>query len=285
MKFKISTIILPNNKAITFHLKNKKRGITKTVTFSDTHPNFRLAINWLQDVQQTALYLEDRKVREESVDTLLHYYDIYQAITKWSGSDLVITRSGATYKGVSLDNELGQFLVKVFLADPTSETTFAAWATYLNLVSDPNVSYKVTNRLFLFLQKNDLTITAEGKVLAWKVVRPNYKDKHSNTFDNSVGQVVEIARNQVNDDDNAYCSYGLHVCSWAYLNGFAGRGDPVMQVEVDVKDIISIPLDYNGEKVRVCKYTVLNEAGRWGETVSADRLPTHLISTSFAATV
>lgn len=283
MKYKLSTIVLPGNKAITFYFKNKKRDITKTLTFSDTHPNFQLALAWLNNTRQSELFIEKRKVEEVEAENLFNLYDIYTAVTKWAKGDLEITRQGATYKGKAIDEDLEAMLLKVFLADPTAEDTFEAWTQYLDIATGYDVSYKVAKRLFLFLKKNDLSITKEGKVLAWKVVRPNYKDKHSNTFDNSVGQVVEMPRSQVNDDDTQHCSYGLHVCSWGYLSSFSSYGDPVMQVEVDIKDIVSIPLDYDGEKVRVCKYKVVAEAGRWGQDVDANRLPVKLISNSFSA--
>ena len=47
----------------------------------------------------------------------------------------------------------------------------------------------------------------------------------------------------------------------------------VMQVKINIDDIVAIPNDYNGEKIRVCKYEVLREVGKWGIDVDANRLP------------
>lgn len=271
MKYKLNVIQQP--KVVTIYLKNKKSGISQTLTFSDTHANFNRAKDWVANVLKTKLFHEEGKVSQESFEEIQGLSSIYKALTKWSNSELVITRSTATYKGKAIPQEIADFLVSAFLKNPTDDNSFEAWAKYVEALQNPNISYKVANRLFKFLQKNDLTITSEGKVLAWKVVREDYKDKHSGKFDNSPGQVLEMDRSKVNDNDNDYCSYGFHVCSWDYLKSFAGNGNPVMQVEVDIMDIISIPLDYNGEKVRVCKYKVLKEVGKWGEDVSATRLP------------
>lgn len=281
MKFKLSAI--QQAKVVTFYLKNKKNKLSSTVTFSDTHPNYANALAWLREVTAKELFVDDGKVSQKDYDRLISLSNVYLALSKWSNNDLVITRTSATYKGQPIAQEMTEFLVKVFLENPDAEDTFEAWSQYLSLATDPDVSFKVANRLFMFIQKNDLTITPEGKVLAWKVVRPDYKDKHSATYDNSVGQVLEMPRSQVDDDDNSYCSYGFHVCSWDYLRSFASTGDPVMQVEVDIKDIVAIPLDYNGEKVRVCKYTVVAEAGIWNRTVSATELPTS-VQAGFKAT-
>jgi hypothetical protein len=40
-------------------------------------------------------------------------------------------------------------------------------------------------------------------------------------------------------------------------------------------DIVSIPLDYKGEKVRICKYEVVAFVGFWGTDVDGKRLPKH----------
>lgn len=273
MKYKLRSIVQP--KALTFYLKNKTIDYSATYTFADNHPNFQKAKTWLEDVSGTDLYQDRGRIEDVKYAELRKLYDVALAINSWSDGDLQITRTGTLYKGSPVPDALSDFLVKAFFADPTNENAFKAWSNYLGAVTDPNLSSKIIDRLFLFLSKNDLHITADGKVLAWKVVRPNYKDKHSNKFDNSVGQVLEMPRNKVNDNDAAHCSYGFHVCSWGYLSGFASTGDPVMQVEVDVKDIVSIPTDYNGEKVRVCKYKVVAEAGVWNKTVSSSNIPRH----------
>ena len=75
MKYKLSTIVLPGNKAITFYFKNKKRDVTKTLTFSDTHPNFQLALAWLNNTRQSELFLEKRKVYEEDAENLFGLYE------------------------------------------------------------------------------------------------------------------------------------------------------------------------------------------------------------------
>ena len=271
MKYKLKAIQQP--KALTLFLKNKSIDYSGTYTFSDTHPNFKKAQDWLMAIYETDLFTIRGRVEEQAYAELRKLYDIAKAVTSWSDGDLEITRIGTFYKGAQVPENISEFLIKAFFADPSNTEAFKAWSTYLGIVTDPNLSNKISDRLFLFLSKNDLHITNDGKVLAWKVVRPDYKDKHSGTIDNSVGTTPSMPRNKVNDNDSQHCSYGLHVCSWGYLSSFARTGDPVMQVEVDIKDIVSIPTDYNGEKVRVCKYKVAAEAGIWNKTVSSTNLP------------
>jgi hypothetical protein len=124
-----------------------------------------------------------------------------------------------------------------------------------------NPSFRAVNELFTFLEKNDHPITENGNFIAYKRVRSTFKDIHSNTMDNSVGNTVEIPRNQVDEDSNRTCSHGLHVANWDYAHlHFASSdsaSDVMLEVEVNPADVVAIPVDYNNSKMRVCKYKVL----------------------------
>lgn len=123
-----------------------------------------------------------------------------------------------------------------------------------------NPSEAVRARLYEFMEYGQLPLTPNGTFITYKVVRGNYKDKHSGTFDNSVGQVVSMPREQVDDNDNRTCSTGLHVCSKDYIKSFHNGGnDRLMVCEVAPEDVVSIPTDYNNTKMRTAKYTVIGE--------------------------
>ena len=126
-----------------------------------------------------------------------------------------------------------------------------------NMMENP--SYRAVNELYGFLEKNRLPITPDGHFLAYKKVRENYKDVHSGTFDNSVGQTVTMERNQVNDNKEETCSAGLHFCSQNYLNHFGG--ERVMILKINPRDVVAIPRDYNDSKGRCCSYEVIGEVG------------------------
>jgi hypothetical protein len=124
-----------------------------------------------------------------------------------------------------------------------------------------NPSYRAVQELFQFLEKNDHPITENGCFIAYKRVRPDFKDIYTGTFDNSVGKVVEMSRNQVNEDANQTCSNGLHVANWHYAHDIYSRSTTpdgvLLEVEVNPADVVSVPTDYNSSKMRVCKYKVL----------------------------
>lgn len=124
-----------------------------------------------------------------------------------------------------------------------------------------NPSFRAVNELYQFLEKNNHPITENGNFIAYKRVRGNFTDIHSGTFDNSVGNTVQIARNEVDEDPNRTCSNGLHVANWDYAHNLFASSDPktdlMLEVEVDPADVVAIPNDYNQSKMRVCKYVVV----------------------------
>ena len=127
-----------------------------------------------------------------------------------------------------------------------------------NLMENP--SRRAVQELYGFLEKNSLPITPDGHFLAYKKVRDDYKDIHSGTMDNSVGQIVEMERNAVDDDKDRTCSTGLHFCSQDYLPHFGtGPGNRVVILKINPRDVVSIPSDYNDSKGRACRYEVIDE--------------------------
>jgi hypothetical protein len=126
-----------------------------------------------------------------------------------------------------------------------------------NLMSNP--SRQAVTELYGFLEKNNLPITPDGHFLAYKRVRANYMDCHTGTMDNSVGNIVEMERNEVDDNRNNTCSAGLHFCSESYLKSFGG--DRTVIVKINPRDVVSIPSDYNDAKGRACRYEVIGEVG------------------------
>ena len=113
------------------------------------------------------------------------------------------------------------------------------------------------DELYTFLERAQLPITEDGCFIAYKKVNDNYRDVHSNTFDNSVGQVLEMDRQDVDANRHNHCSHGFHFCSESYLRSFGGSH--VMLVKINPKDVVSIPTDYDFAKGRTCRYAVVGE--------------------------
>lgn len=153
-----------------------------------------------------------------------------------------------------VDNSLTKRIIQM-IGD--GETVLPMVNFLTNLLKNP--SCRAVKETYGFLQQNDLPITEDGCFIAYKNVSETYMDKHSNTFRNYVGDVCEMPRFKVCDDQNITCSSGLHFCSIDYLKGFWGTSGHTMAVKIDPADVVSIPTDYNNAKGRCCKYTVMSE--------------------------
>ena len=119
-----------------------------------------------------------------------------------------------------------------------------------------NPSFNSRQMLYKFLEHNGHPLTPDGCFIAYRGVTDDFKDRHTRKFDNSVGQVVEMDRSKVDDNPENTCSAGLHVAAYDYAYGF---GPKRIEVKVNPKDVVAVPKDYNGTKMRVCKFEVMAE--------------------------
>lgn len=129
-----------------------------------------------------------------------------------------------------------------------------------NLYSNP--SSTAVQELYGFIEACELPITEDGCFIAYKIVKSSYLDIYSGKMDNSVGKVLQMPRNMVDDKRENTCSHGLHFCSKEYLNhyGSSSRNDDrCMLVKINPADVVSIPSDYNNAKGRTWKYEVVGE--------------------------
>lgn len=132
---------------------------------------------------------------------------------------------------------------------------------YENLMRNP--SHRAVNSLYDFLEYGNMPLTADGCFIAYKAVRGDFRDIHSGTYDNSVGAICKMPRNQVDENPDRTCSAGLHVCSYEYLPHFAHANGKIVAVKVNPADVVAIPADYNNTKMRVSQYEVISEVTNW----------------------
>ena len=187
-------------------------------------------------------------------DALTELVEPAKAIVNFGKGYVKIEDSVVYWKGNVFNNALATRMIEMyqdgFPIDPM--VRFME-----NLMSNP--SKRSVDQVYGFLEKNNLPITEDGHFLAYKKVRSDYMDIHSGKFDNSIGQVIEMDRNLVDDNPDSHCSTGLHFCSISYLSSFGSGSDPVMIVKINPADVVSIPTDYNGAKGRCSRYEVIAE--------------------------
>lgn len=166
-----------------------------------------------------------------------------------------------THNGRAIDGVVCERLITLYKNGITAPAKKLS-AFLNNLYENPNP--KVVARLYTFLEKGEMPITEDGYFLAYKRIRHNWKDCYTGTIDNSVGVVVSMPREQVNDNDEQTCSSGLHFCSYSYLKSYGG--DRIVLLKVNPRDVVSIPVDYNDAKGRACEYLVLKEVTNSAES-------------------
>lgn len=177
------------------------------------------------------------------------------------GGGLVRVENGSLFYGDrKLTNGLARRIIKL-MNEGKDGFAKPLIAFMENLLLNP--SYRAVEGLYEWLEKSNLPITPDGHFIAWKIVGPTYRDLRTGTFDNSPGKVVEIPRNQVDENPDRTCSSGLHFCSNEYLPHYGNQsGNRIVMVKVNPKDVGAFPHDYNISKGRCSRYEVVGEVTR-----------------------
>lgn len=191
-------------------------------------------------------------LKAQDWDAIPGLLTVKKAIETFSSGDVTFDGETVMLKGKPMQNALSTRMIKMF-KDGFPITHLIKFMDRLAA----NPSYRAVTELYGFLDANSLPITDDGCFLAYKRIREDYTDCYTGTMDNSVGQVVEMPRNEVNDDKDQTCSAGLHFCGYTYLSSFGGAR--LVVVKIDPADVVSIPSDYNNQKGRTCKFTVVEE--------------------------
>ena len=168
-----------------------------------------------------------------------------------------VTKSGVTFRGKAVPAVISRMVRKVMKETGRAD----AWLRFTeNFYKNPEARSR--QELVEFLEKAEagnypVPMTDNGCFMAYKAVNANYTDVHTGTVDNSVGATPQMPRKAVDPDRRNECSRGYHFCSLNYLQSFGGQR--IMAVEVNPKDVVAIPADYNYSKGRTWKYHVVAE--------------------------
>lgn len=227
---------LIQGKNIILVVDSKSHTISK-----DTHINYDRIVEALKD---------------QDWETIRDLVEPKKAILNFGSGYISIVDNEVFWKGQPFHNALTTRMIEMYQEGFPIDPMIRFME---NLMDNP--SKRSVDQLYGFLEKNSLPITEDGYFLAFKRVREDYLDIHSGTIDNSIGQVVEMDRNLVDDNPDSHCSVGLHFCSIDYLGHFGSSHQPIMILKINPADVVSIPSDYNGAKGRCMRYEVVAEVG------------------------
>jgi hypothetical protein len=204
---------------------------------------------------------------DASEDTIFKLIDTAESLKVYSEGKIEVTDGEVFYNGIPIRNALTERIITMM----DEGFNINGMCKFMeNLYSNP--SKTAVDETYLFLESCKLPITEDGHFLAYKKVNRDYKDIYSGTFDNSIGQVCQMPRNEVDDNRNNTCSAGLHFAAYSYMSSYGGtgNGDRIVIVKINPADVVSIPSDYNNAKGRTWKYEVVNEVENNGKTQVKD---------------
>ena len=189
-----------------------------------------------------------------SPSELLEMFDQAKAVKHFMAGNVEISGNAILYRGQPVHNVVADRILQ-FMREGGPYQPLVNFLDKLML----NPSARSVEQLYAFLEKYSMAITPAGTFLAYKAITGDWKDKHTRSIDNHIGQVVRMSRNLVDDDPASACSRGLHVGSMEYVGGFAGSGDKIIIVEVNPANVVSVPHDCSQQKIRCCEYRVVDE--------------------------
>lgn len=222
------------------------------------HPNFGRIVNALE-------------TGEDNIETLHGLFDVGVGIVKnfQRLSERVTVTHGKLYlDGDEMDTALTQAILR-FHAEGNDD--FKPLVAFLEkLQQNPNpVSVQ---QLFRWLRDKHYAFAPDGDFIAYKGVRTGTKgvgyesinagtafvngEVMKGSIPNKPDTIIEMPRSQVTFDPKQGCSTGLHAGNWRYAKEFSQGA--VLRVKINPRDVVSVPTDSNDEKLRVCRYKVLN---------------------------
>jgi hypothetical protein len=259
-----------------FHLTEDAKGKSLAIfysngdsdTISETHISFE---NIIKEILSG-------KTTDETVRELARVRETI--VKKLSALSERVSVDGTTvyFDGDPLRGEVSDLIRKMF--EEGRELDFKPLVNFLEKVKT-NPSLKSIDDLYRWIKNGDLVIDPEGYIIGYKGVTVDENgipvsihsgkafvngEEVEGRIPNVAGTIISMPRSDVNADEFAYCSHGLHVGTYKYASEFS-RGNVVL-VKFSPRDVVAVPKDHNDQKIRICRYTVLSKAeGRLSEPV------------------
>ena len=204
-------------------------------------------------------------IRSENYDIIPGLLDIQGQLISETNGELRLLNGVLKYNGEIIEPRLAGCIIKL----KAEGFNFSRFVLFLeNLADNPTLTAK--DELYGFLEACSLPITDDGHFLAYKMVTPDFKDIYTRSMDNSIGAIVEMDRDDVDDNRDRTCSSGLHFCSEGYLGSYGSEGNSqIVVLKINPRDVVSIPTDYNNAKGRAERYEVV-DAIQWDDRIARD---------------
>ena len=235
---------------------------------NDSHPHWDAILSGLRDGDPDVWDLFD------VASGVLKAFEQVTDRVSWNGSEIL-------WDGDPVHSALADHLSRA-IEDGDSKNYTALAKFWEKLESNPDEHSR--EQAFDWLACHRFQITEDGDVVGYKGVVPEgyasdgtevylsawassvagvpsaYVNgnpiKELSKVPQRIGDVVTMPRSEVAHNPSVACSRGLHVATRSYAASYG----TVLEVHVNPRDIVSVPTDAHGEKVRVCRYTVARVA-------------------------
>ena len=201
-------------------------------------------------------------------ETAINYLDIKKQIKEFADGELKVENGSVYYYGTQLHGKVVDKLIELLESGMKIGSPFIKFVK--NLLDNP--SNNSVEELYDFLSYKSLPIDDDGYVLGYKGVAHDGWSISGNTqtivlqgevnergqIMNRVGDTIEVQRRSVDDNRQNNCSHGLHIGSFDYAKSWAGGGQ-LLLVRFNPADAVSVPQDCSCQKLRVCKYEIIEE--------------------------
>ena len=225
----------------------------KPYTLQSSHPNFAPF---------------KKALVEGDFETAINYLDIKKQIKEFADGELKVENGSVYYYGTQLHGKVVDKLLELLESGLKLGSPFVKFVK--NLLDNP--SNNSVEELYDFLSYKSLPIDDDGYVIGYKGVCSDGWSKSGNTHTivlqgevnergqimNRVGDTIEVQRRSVDDNRQNQCSHGLHIGSFDYAKNWASGGQ-LLLVRFNPADAVSVPQDSECQKLRVCKYEILEE--------------------------
>lgn len=180
---------------------------------------------------------------------------------------------GNDMRNMRIDPVLENHLVRLIL---NKSEDLKGWALFTERLY-MNVDPEICTQFVRWLNAQDwLTIDSTGRLVGYRGC--DYDDvNNTNTpyarhhgfaivdgipingrIPNRIGSIIEMPRERVTHDPSEGCASGLHVGTYEYAKDWAGRNGYILRVAVAPEDIVSVPFECDSQKIRCCKFEVLD---------------------------
>lgn len=211
----------------------------QSYTLSSTHGNYNDVLDAIRN--------------DEPESVIIELLNPKVALTRYLGDKFEVGENTVKFNGEEVHGTLVRRIIDCHRDGLPTEPLLKFFE---NLEANP--SFRARQELYDFLAHRNMPITPDGCFLAYKSVRPDFTDHHTGKFSNRVGSVLEMERRKVDDDRDNGCSYGFHAGSLEYATTFGSNDRKVLIVKVNPADVVSVPTDCECQKLRTCRYEVVD---------------------------